>query len=148
MFGSIGIPELVLVFVVVLLLFGPDKLPHFARTLGKTIRDFRQVVDQAKSTIEKEIGTDELRGGMLDLKRDVDGSLLDLKRGVRDMVDRALDEPPATAALPGARPAVAAPEAADPTASPAAREAADPYASPAAPAAGAPPAPPPDEKAQ
>jgi len=54
MLGPIGFPELVLIFVVVLLLFGPKKLPEFAKFLGRAIREFKSTVDEAKSTIEGE----------------------------------------------------------------------------------------------
>ena len=55
MIGSLGFPEIILIFVVVLLLFGPKKLPDFAKTFGKAIREFRKTVNEAKSTIEEEI---------------------------------------------------------------------------------------------
>jgi len=55
MFGSIGFPELALIFLVVILLFGPEKLPEFAKFFGKTIRTIRETVDEAKSTIKKEL---------------------------------------------------------------------------------------------
>ncbi|HDP95641.1 MAG TPA: twin-arginine translocase subunit TatB [Candidatus Aminicenantes bacterium] len=55
MFGSIGFQEILLIFVVVLLVFGPDKLPRFARELGKFIRDFRSTVNDARHTIQEEV---------------------------------------------------------------------------------------------
>lgn len=55
MIGSLGFPELILIFVVALLVFGPKKLPDVAKTLGKTIREFRKTVNDAKATIEEEI---------------------------------------------------------------------------------------------
>lgn len=55
MFGSIGFPEIIMIFLVVLLLFGPKKLPDFAKTFGKTIREFRKTINEAKATIEEEI---------------------------------------------------------------------------------------------
>lgn len=76
MLGPIGFPELVLIFVVVLLLFGPKKLPEFSRFLGRAIREFKSTVDEAKSTIEgefhkledEEIGK-ELRGNAEDIEK-------------------------------------------------------------------------------
>ena len=38
---NIGAPELILVLVVVLILFGPGKLPEVGQALGKTVREFR-----------------------------------------------------------------------------------------------------------
>lgn len=70
MFGSIGFPELLLIFLVVLLLFGPTKLPEFAKLLGKTIREFRKTVDEAKSTIEDEIGKSDITAELKDIGRE------------------------------------------------------------------------------
>lgn len=42
MFPSIGVPELILILVVALIIFGPGKLPEVGRSLGKTIREFRR----------------------------------------------------------------------------------------------------------
>ncbi|MDO9556460.1 MAG: twin-arginine translocase TatA/TatE family subunit [Coriobacteriia bacterium] len=54
MFG-IGGTELVIVAVVALLLFGPDKLPQIARTVGRFMRDFKRYQDMMESTIRAEM---------------------------------------------------------------------------------------------
>lgn len=71
MLGSIGFPELVLVFVVVLLVFGPKKLPEFARTLGRIVREFRSTVDQAKTAIQDEVYKEGLADPIQDLRRNI-----------------------------------------------------------------------------
>jgi sec-independent protein translocase protein TatA len=55
MFGSIGMPELILIFVVALLVFGPKKLPELGRSLGKGLAEFKKASDDLKKTIENEI---------------------------------------------------------------------------------------------
>jgi sec-independent protein translocase protein TatA len=45
MFG-LGIPELLLILVVALLIFGPGKLPEIGGALGRGIRDFRRAVEE------------------------------------------------------------------------------------------------------
>ena len=55
MFGSIGMPELVLIFVVALLVFGPKKLPELGKSLGKGLAEFKRASDELKKTIETEI---------------------------------------------------------------------------------------------
>ena len=55
MFGPIGMPELVLIFLVALLVFGPRKLPELGRSLGKGIAEFKRASDDLKRTIEDEI---------------------------------------------------------------------------------------------
>jgi TatA/E family protein of Tat protein translocase len=61
MFGSLGVPELLLIFVVVLLVFGPRKIPEIGRTLGKALGEFRKATDDLKSTIEREVRLEELK---------------------------------------------------------------------------------------
>ncbi len=53
MFG-IGFPELVLIVVVALIVFGPEKLPELARTLGKAMGEFRRATDGIKETVTRE----------------------------------------------------------------------------------------------
>ena len=50
--GPIGVQEIVVIFVIALLLFGPKKLPELGRTLGKAITEFRRASNELKSTFE------------------------------------------------------------------------------------------------
>jgi TatA/E family protein of Tat protein translocase len=61
MFGSLGVPELLLIFIVILLVFGPRRLPEIGRTLGKALGEFRKATDDLKSTIEREVRLEELK---------------------------------------------------------------------------------------
>ncbi len=71
MFGPIGFPELMLIFMVVLLLFGPKKLPEFAKFLGKAIREFKKTVNDAKSTIEDELGDLNVTEDLKEIKQNL-----------------------------------------------------------------------------
>jgi len=61
MFGSLGLPELLLIFIVALIVFGPKKLPEIGRTLGKAMGEFKKATDDLKNTIEREVRVDELK---------------------------------------------------------------------------------------
>src|ERR1044071_2946755 len=61
MFGSLGIQELLLIFVVVLIIFGPRRIPEIGRTLGKALAEFRKATDDLKGTIEREVRLEELK---------------------------------------------------------------------------------------
>ena len=61
MFGSIGMPELIVIFVIALIIFGPRKLPELGRTLGKSIQEFKKASNELRSTIEEEIRLEEQR---------------------------------------------------------------------------------------
>jgi sec-independent protein translocase protein TatA len=61
MFGSIGMPELIIIFVIALIIFGPRKLPELGRSLGKSLAEFKKASNELKSTLEEEIRLEEQR---------------------------------------------------------------------------------------
>lgn len=61
MFGSLGVPELLLIFAVILIVFGPRRIPEIGRMLGKAMGEFRKATDDLKSTIEQEVRLEELK---------------------------------------------------------------------------------------
>lgn len=72
-FESIGTSELMLIGLVALIVFGPRKLPELARTLGRTMNEFRRSTDDFKRTWQQEIDLE-------DAKKDL-ASLTDLQTG-------------------------------------------------------------------
>lgn len=50
---NLGFPELVVILVLVLLLFGPKKLPDFARSMGQAIREFRRASQEMVEEIHR-----------------------------------------------------------------------------------------------
>ncbi len=64
MFGSIGMPELIIIFVIALIIFGPRKLPELGRSLGKSLAEFKKASNELKNTLEEEIRLDEQRSVM------------------------------------------------------------------------------------
>jgi Tat protein translocase TatB subunit len=53
--GPLGWPEMVFIFFLALILFGPKKLPELARTAGKAMADFRRASNELKSTFDREL---------------------------------------------------------------------------------------------
>ncbi|MBD3412989.1 MAG: twin-arginine translocase subunit TatB [Candidatus Aminicenantes bacterium] len=68
MFGSIGVPELLIILAIALLIFGPKKLPEVGRSIGKALREFRKTSDEIKGKIEDEIQAEEFK----EIQRDID----------------------------------------------------------------------------
>ena len=61
MFGNIGFPELIIIFAVALLVFGPKKLPEVGRSIGRALREFRKTSDEIKEKLEEEIQAEEFK---------------------------------------------------------------------------------------
>ena len=55
MFGSIGGPELLLILVIALIVFGPRKLPEIGKSMGSMLAEFRKASNDFKRTIEEEV---------------------------------------------------------------------------------------------
>jgi TatA/E family protein of Tat protein translocase len=59
MFGSIGMPELVIILVIALVIFGPRKLPELGRSLGKSLGEFKRASNELRNTLEEEVRVEE-----------------------------------------------------------------------------------------
>ncbi len=98
MFGTLGMPELILIFVVALLLFGPRKMPQIGRSIGRAMGEFRRASNEFKRTIEDEVAADEIREVEKDLKEikktitDPVG-ISDLKTSIKESLDPSPDSP-------------------------------------------------------
>ena len=60
-FGSLGISELLVIFVIVLVFFGPKRMPEVARSLGSAMREFRRSLNQIQRELEEADPTRDLR---------------------------------------------------------------------------------------
>ena len=58
---SLGFPELIVIFVVALLVFGPRKLPELGRSLGKSLSEFKRASNELRSTLDEEIRLEDRR---------------------------------------------------------------------------------------
>jgi Tat protein translocase TatB subunit len=61
MFGTLGGPELFLILVVALIVFGPRKLPEIGKSVGRMMAEFRKASNDFKRTIEDEVEAEKLR---------------------------------------------------------------------------------------
>ncbi len=79
--------EIIIVFVVVLLLFGADKIPEIARMMGKGMREFRKVTNDLKNEFNS--STSGLKDDIDGFKKDLDQTKDDLSGEFRKYVDES-----------------------------------------------------------
>ncbi len=101
MFGSIGMPELIIIFVIALIIFGPRKLPELGRSLGKSLAEFKKASNELKSTLEEEIRLEEQR------------SAFEASKAAKETQAAAAPAPAAEAAAPAEEPVPVAAHHAD-----------------------------------
>ena len=59
MFGPIGMPELIIIFVIALIIFGPRKLPELGRSLGRSLSEIKRASNELRQTLDEEIRVEE-----------------------------------------------------------------------------------------
>jgi len=59
MLGSVGLPELIIIFTIALIIFGPRKLPELGKSLGKSLAEFKRASNELKNTLDEEIRIEE-----------------------------------------------------------------------------------------
>src|SRR5215203_2820384 len=59
--GPLGMPELIVIFVIALLVFGPRKLPELGRSLGKSLGEFKRASNELRNTLDEEIRLEDER---------------------------------------------------------------------------------------
>jgi sec-independent protein translocase protein TatB len=82
---GVGLPELAVIIVVGILVFGPDRLPEFARQAGRVLRQVRAFTQSARNELRAELGPEFA---------DLELTDLDPRQIVRKHILEAMDEEP------------------------------------------------------
>jgi len=107
--GQLGFSEMLVVFIVALLVFGPKKLPELGKSLGRGIREFKKATEELKSSWEDQVK--DISAPLNDVKKDIHNMGQDMKSDFYKHMEAAeAPQEPAHAAAAAA----AAPEATHP----------------------------------
>ena len=68
--GSLGMQEIIVIFVLALIVFGPRKLPELGKSLGKSLAEFKKASNELKQTWEEEVRLEKEREAVSDILRD------------------------------------------------------------------------------
>ncbi|MBZ5499196.1 MAG: twin-arginine translocase TatA/TatE family subunit [Acidobacteriia bacterium] len=68
--GSLGMQEIIVIFVLALIIFGPRKLPEIGKSLGKGLQEFKKASNDLKQTWEEEVRLDKEKEAMKELLKD------------------------------------------------------------------------------
>jgi len=91
--GQLGFSEMLVIFVIALLVFGPKKLPELGKSLGKGIREFRKATNELKSTWEDQVR--DIKAPLDDVKRDIHEMGQDIKTDLYKSIEAEHSETPA-----------------------------------------------------
>lgn len=67
MLGNLGFPEIMIILVIVLLLFGAKRIPEIAGSMGKGIKEFKKNINEATRTIDTDAPRNDNRLNQSDL---------------------------------------------------------------------------------
>jgi len=68
--GSLGMQEIIVIFILALIVFGPRKLPELGKTLGKGLAEFKRASNELKQTWEEEVRLDKEKEQMSEILKD------------------------------------------------------------------------------
>jgi len=68
--GSLGMQELIVIFILALIVFGPRKLPELGKTIGKGLAEFKKASNELKHTWEEEVRLDKEKEEVSEILKD------------------------------------------------------------------------------
>jgi sec-independent protein translocase protein TatA len=68
--GSLGMQEIVIIFIIALIVFGPRKLPELGKTIGKGLAEFKKASNELKQTWEDEVRLDKEKESISDIVKE------------------------------------------------------------------------------
>jgi sec-independent protein translocase protein TatA len=68
--GSLGYQEIIIIFILALIIFGPRKLPELGKTIGKGLAEFKKASNELKQTWDEEVRLDKEKEALTEIVKD------------------------------------------------------------------------------
>ena len=90
--GSIGTQEIIIIFVIALIVFGPRKLPEIGKTIGKGLAEFKKASNELRQTWEEEVKVDKENASLNSAISSGTGNLSEIVNEVKDSVSEIVGD--------------------------------------------------------
>jgi len=112
---NLGLPEMIFIFVMALIIFGPKKLPEIGRQIGKALNEFKRASNEFKAQIENEISNLDMQNARSEIEKTKQQILSQLEPPAGTIASGANEHeppaPPAAVEQPEVNPVAKAPDA-------------------------------------
>jgi Tat protein translocase TatB subunit len=91
---DIGMPEMIMIFIVALLVVGPKKLPEIAKALGKGLGELKRSFQDVKDTVQEEFkeSTSEIRDAVTDVKKQIQAEAEDSGKAIQKTMESVKEQ--------------------------------------------------------
>src|SRR2546427_8283686 len=86
---NLGFPEIIMIFIIALLVFGPKKLPELGKSLGKGLREFKKATEELKSNWDEQLK--DVKKSVSEVKDTVHGATRDLENKIKAEINPATE---------------------------------------------------------
>ena len=90
--GSIGTQEIIIIFIIALIVFGPRKLPELGKSIGKGLAEFKKASNELRQTWEEEVKLDKEKAALTNAISEATGNLTEVVGDINKSVDSAVSE--------------------------------------------------------
>lgn len=91
---DIGMPEMIVIFIVALIVIGPKKLPEVAKALGKGLAEFKKTLQDVKDSVNEEFeeATSDIRDTVTDVKRQIESEVEKTGKTISGTLEEAKEQ--------------------------------------------------------